>query len=144
MKKVQILNQLRSLTSYLLVFLFTYTVVNKLIDHNTFKTTILQSPLIRNHATVISWLFPILELSIAIMLLSAKYRQKGLLFSLLLMTIFTIYIAYMMLFIPHLPCSCGGILQQLSWPGHLLFNSLVIILILISLLSYTRNKFLLQ
>lgn len=137
MKKTEIIN---NLTCYLLIFLFTYTGVTKLIGHSFFKSSILQSPIISNYATVISWLIPLLELSIVVMLSFAKYRQKGLLFSLLLMTVFTVYIIYMILFIPHLPCSCGGILKELSWSSHLLFNSFLVLLILISLLSYTKNK----
>ena len=137
MKKTEIIN---NLTCYILIFLFTYTGVTKLIDHTIFKSSILQSPIISNYATVISWLIPLLELSIVVMLAFDKYRQTGFLFSLLLMTIFTIYIIYMILFIPHLPCSCGGILKELSWSNHLLFNSLIIVLILISLCSISQLK----
>ena len=137
MKKTEIIN---NLTCYILIFLFTYTGVTKLIDHTIFNSSILQSPIISNYATVISWLIPLLELSIVVMLAFDKYRQTGFLFSLLLMTIFTIYIIYMILFIPHLPCSCGGILKELSWSNHLLFNSLIIVLILISLCSISQLK----
>lgn len=137
MKKTEIIN---NLTCYILIFLFTYTGVTKLIDHTIFKSAILQSPIISNYATVISWLIPLLELSIVIMLAFDKYRQNGFLFSLLLMTIFTIYITYMILFIPHLPCSCGGILKELSWNGHLLFNSFLIVLILVAFFSSHLNK----
>jgi hypothetical protein len=137
MKKIEIIN---NLTSYLLIFLFAYTGFTKLIDHSTFKSSILQSPIIRNYATVISWLIPLLELAVVVMLLVGKYRQKALQFSLLLMIIFTIYIAYMILFIPNLPCSCGGVLKELSWNNHLLFNSIFILLILVSLLSYSKHK----
>jgi hypothetical protein len=137
MKKIEIV---KYFTCYLLIFLFTYTGITKLIDHSIFKSSILQSLVISNYAIVISWLIPILELSIVVMLAFDKYRQKGFQFSLLLMTAFTIYIAYMILFIPQLPCSCGGILKELSWSNHLLFNSFVILLILVSLLSYSKHK----
>ena len=137
MKKIEIV---KDLTCYLLIFLFTYTGLTKLIDHTVFKSSILQSPIIGNYATLISLLIPLLELSIVVMLAFDKYRQKGFLFSLLLMTAFTIYIIYMILFIPHLPCSCGGILKELSWSNHLLFNSFVILLILVSLLSQNKHK----
>jgi len=140
MKKAEIINHLNSLTSYLLIFLFTYTGITKLIDHTVFKSSILQSPIIGSYATVISWLIPILELLLVIMLSLERYRQKGFLFSLLLMIAFTAYITYMILFIPHLPCSCGGILKELSWNNHLLLNCLIILLILISYLSNARQK----
>lgn len=138
MRKTEII---KNLTCYVLICLFTYTGVTKLIDHSIFKSTLRQSPIISNYATVISWLIPVLELSIVVMLAVDKYRKKGLQLSLLLMTGFTIYIAYMILYIPNLPCSCGGILKGLSWSNHLLFNSLLILLILVSLLSYTKHKF---
>ncbi len=138
MKKKE--NYIINLTSYLLVFLFTYTACSKLMDHASFLTSVLQSPIIRNYATLISWLIPTLELLIVVMLLTNKYKLIGLWFSLFLMVIFTIYIAYMILYIPHLPCSCGGVLKELSWQNHLLFNGAFIILVITSLLINYRQK----
>jgi type IV secretory pathway TrbL component len=111
-----------------------------LTDHSVFKLSILQSPIISNYATAISWLIPLLELTLACMLSFDKYRQKGLLLSLILMIIFTCYIAYMIVFIPNLPCSCGGILKELTWGSHLLFNSFFILLILFSYRSNTKQQ----
>lgn len=138
MKKKE--NYIISLTGYLLVFLFTYTACSKLMDHASFLSSILQSPLIRNYATLISWLIPKLELLIVVMLLTNKYKIMGLWASLFLMVIFTIYIAYMILYIPNLPCSCGGVLKELSWQNHLLFNGIFILLIITSLLINYRYK----
>ncbi len=138
MKKKE--NYIINITSYLIVFLFTYTACSKLMDHASFLTSLLQSPIIRNYATIISWLIPILELLIVVMLLTNKYKIIGLWFSLFLMVIFTIYIAYMILYIPHLPCSCGGVLKELSWQNHLLFNGAFIILVITSLLINYRPK----
>ncbi len=140
MKMSKILNQLSAVTSYLLIFLFTYTGISKIIDHVAFESNILQLPVIRNLAMGISWLIPFVELLIVALLLTNNYRNIGLLLSLLLMVVFTVYIAYMVLFIPHLPCSCGGVLQQLTWINHFLFNSAFIILIIAALLSNTKNK----
>ncbi len=140
MEKNKTLSQLSRITCYLLIFLFTYTGISKLIDHDTFYSSILQSPIIRGQAIYISWAIPAIELLIVIMLLSERYRQAGLLFSLLLITVFTAYITYMILFIPNLPCSCGGVLKELSWSNHLVFNSVFILLILVSIFSYSRNK----
>ncbi|MBS1567215.1 MAG: hypothetical protein JST39_22720 [Bacteroidetes bacterium] len=38
------------------------------------------------------------------------------------MSLFTGYVAVMLSLSYYLPCSCGGILQALSWQGHLVFN----------------------
>ena len=140
MKKSEIINHLNIVTCYLLIFLFTYSGVSKLIDHEVFEAAILRSPIIRPQATIISWLIPMIELLIVVMLLLQQYRKAGLLLSLLLLTIFTAYIGYMILFIPDLPCSCGGVLKELSWNNHLLFNSFFILIILISLLPFLKNK----
>ncbi len=140
MKKTEITNHFNIVTSYLLIFLFTYTGLSKLMDHNTFEVTILQSPIIKHQGAIISWLIPVSELLTVVLLLLSKYRQTGLLLSLLLLTMFTAYIAYMLFFVSNLPCSCGGILKELSWSNHLLFNSFIIVLILVSLFSNTRHK----
>jgi hypothetical protein len=129
-----------SFTCYLLVFLFTYTGVSKIINHATFEVTLLQSPLARDYKTIISWIIPVIELIIVGLLLLEKSRRLGLLLSLLMMLIFTCYIAYMVLFIPNLPCSCGGILKELSWNSHLLLNSFIIVSIIISLFSLKNHK----
>jgi hypothetical protein len=44
------------------------------------------------------------------------------------MCIFTVYIGCMLLFAPDLPCSCGGIIRQLSWKQHLLLNLFLLVL----------------
>lgn len=140
MKNNQILKHINSLTSYLLIFLFTYTGVSKLTDHSSFEASLLQSPAIRSYNKIISWILPLSEMLIVALLLFKKLRQKGLWLSLLLLSTFTIYIIYMLLFVPNLPCSCGGILKELSWGGHIMFNSFFIIIILISLFPNNVNK----
>lgn len=140
MTKNKLLNQLSRITCYLLIFLFTYTGISKLVDHESFLSSILQSPIIRKYATVISWSVPALELILVVLLLSEQYRKAGLLLSLLTLILFTLYIVYMILFIPDLPCSCGGVLKELSWHNHILFNSVFILLIITALLSNTNHK----
>ncbi len=140
MKQSKILMQISAITRYLLIFLFTYTGISKLIDHESFYTSILLSPVIRNQALVIAWIVPMVELLIVALLLSNKYMQAGFASSLILMIVFTVYITYMILFSKHLPCSCGGVIKELSWSNHILFNSFFIFLITVSLLFNTQHK----
>lgn len=140
MKNNTFIQIIQSLACYLLIFLFTYTGVSKLLDHSSFEAAILQSPILRNYSKIISWLLPVSEFFIVVMLLWKRYRRTGFLLSLFTLTVFTIYIGYMVLFVPSLPCSCGGVLKQLSWSGHILFNCFFIILILGSLFTNTSNK----
>lgn len=140
MNQSKILFQISAVTRYLLIFLFCYTGISKLIDHDNFYTSIMLSPVINNQASVIVWLVPLIELLIAALLLSNKFIHVGLISSLILMIGFTIYIIYMLLFMEHLPCSCGGVIKELSWSNHIYFNSFFILLITISLLFTTKHK----
>lgn len=140
MNKRNFLYYFNNFTWYLLVFLFTYTGVSKIINHATFEVTLFQSPLAKDYRSIISWVVPGIELIIVLLLFPEKSRRLGLLLSLLLMLVFTCYIAYMVLFIPNLPCSCGGILKELSWNNHLLLNSFIIVSIIISLAGLTNHK----
>jgi hypothetical protein len=67
-------------------------------------------------------MIPSVEIGISLLLVIPNLRKPGLLFSASLMSLFTLYIAYMLLFTPELPCSCGGILNSLGWKEHLIFN----------------------
>lgn len=140
MNKRNFIHYFNNFTCYLIVFLFTYTGFSKFINHATFEVTLFQSPLVKDYRTIISWGVPGIELSIVVLLLLEKSRRLGLLLSLLLMSLFTCYIAYMILFIPSLPCSCGGILKELSWNSHLMLNSFIIVSIIISLVSLKNHK----
>lgn len=140
MRQSNLFIQTSAVTSYLLIFLFTYTGISKLIDHDNFYTSIMLSPVIHDKASIIVWLVPVTELLTVTLLLPAKYNRAGLMCSLLMMIVFTIYIVYMVIFINDLPCSCGGVIKELSWSNHILFNSVFILLISISLLFTTQHK----
>lgn len=105
----------------LLILLFVYAAVSKLIDYGVFKTQIQQSPFIEWFSPV-AWLLPVAELIAAGLLLWEPSQKFGFYVSAFLLTCFTIYIAAMLAFAPHLPCSCGGVLKQLNWREHLVFN----------------------
>jgi uncharacterized integral membrane protein len=108
----------------LFVLLFIYTAIDKVSGQKNFEITISKSPLIGPYAKKISYLLPALEILVAIALSIPKTKLAGLWGAFILMSTFTIYIAYMILFTPRLPCSCGGVLKYLTWKEHLIFNIL--------------------
>ncbi|QEC43685.1 MauE/DoxX family redox-associated membrane protein [Pseudobacter ginsenosidimutans] len=109
--------------STLLILLFTYTAVSKLMGFEDFKYFLKQSPLVgESRVDFIAIALPVFELFISLLLFIPKQRLKGFWLSFITMTFFTIYIAYMLLFVPGRPCSCGGVLQNMTWPQHLYFN----------------------
>lgn len=114
--------------SYLFVLLFLYAAVSKLLDFETFEVQLAQSPLLSAYAGVIAWAVPGLEILIAVLLTLPKYRIQALYAAFTLMVMFTAYIYIILNFSDFIPCSCGGVLEKLSWTQHLIFNIVFIIL----------------
>ena len=106
----------------LLIVLFVYASVSKFFNYTQFIVQIGLSPLIGSYSGIIGWLIPATELLIVLMLTVKNTRFYGLLLSLFLLIVFSGYIAAMLLSGIHLPCSCGGLISELSWKEHLLFN----------------------
>lgn len=109
--------------SSLLILIFVYAAVTKLLDYQTFKSQLNKSPFISRFAGIITWALPIFEIQIAFALAYKTTRVLGLYASLFLMTMFTAYIYAMLRFSYSLPCSCGGLLSKMSWEEHLWFNA---------------------
>ena len=108
--------------SAFLIFLFVYAAITKLTDFGHFKSVLSTSILIGKYASLVALTIPIIELAISVMLIVPLLRLLGLYASLFLLVVFTVYLVFMVLYSPNLPCSCGGILQQLSWTQHIFLN----------------------
>lgn len=106
----------------LFVLLFVYAAVSKLLDFENFQVQLGQSPLISAFASWIVWLLPLLELLIAVLLMIPKVRTIALFGAFNLMVMFTAYIYIVLNHSSFVPCSCGGILEKMSWRVHLVFN----------------------
>ena len=106
----------------LFILLFVYTATSKLFAFNQFQYTLGRSPLIGKMAPAVAWGLPIVELLIALLLFIPRTRKWGLWSSFVIMILFTGYLTYMIYFTPDRPCSCGGVLKQMTWRQHLVFN----------------------
>ncbi|KAA2240657.1 hypothetical protein F0L74_31415 [Chitinophaga agrisoli] len=112
----------------LFILLFLYTALSKLNEFALFKHFLWTSPLIGRKANIVAWVVPAVEILVSLLLFLPATRRRGLYASFMLMLAFTIYLAYMIIFVPKLPCSCGGVISQLSWQQHLIFNIVFTIL----------------
>lgn len=119
--------------------LFVYAAVNKIIDFQNFQVQLAQSPLISSFAGVISYIVPVVEIIIAIMLSFTKFKNLALYCSLSLMAMFSAYIIIILNFSPFVPCSCGGVLDKLSWTQHLIFNLCFVLLSAIAIILWNPN-----
>lgn len=112
----------------LLVLLFVYAGVSKILDFENFQIQLAQSPLLSSFAGIISWGVIISELLISVLLLIKKARITALYFSFGMMIMFTTYIYIILNYSSFIPCSCGGILEKLNWKEHLVFNIFFVVL----------------
>lgn len=110
-------------STFLFIVLWGYAAAVKLADLDKFHGQMAQSPLILSMAGWLKWVVPLSEILLAILLMFSPTRRWGQIGSIFLMACFCWYILAITHFSPYIPCSCGGILEQLSWHHHLLFNT---------------------
>jgi hypothetical protein len=122
----------------LLILLFIYTATSKLLDFSTFRHVLSRSPLIGNKAPVVAWILPLIEILISMMLILPRTRAIGLWSSFALMLTFTGYVAWMLAYAPQLPCSCGGVIKQMTWKQHLVFNITYTLIAFLGIWLYQR------
>lgn len=108
---------------FLIILLFVYTGVSKLINYDNFKHVMGQTPILKPFLDVLPIGLPLSELVAAALLIFPVTRRWGLYAAAVLMSAFTVYVAYVLFVSPHVPCVCGGIIKQMTWKQHLVFNS---------------------
>jgi uncharacterized membrane protein YphA (DoxX/SURF4 family) len=118
----------KNIISLLFIVLFVYTAMSKLLDFETFQIQLAQSPLLSAYAGIIAWLVPGVEIIIALLLVFERFRILALYAAFTLMVMFTAYIYIILNFSDFVPCSCGGVLEDLSWTQHFIFNAVFILL----------------
>jgi len=114
--------------SVLFIILFLYTAISKLMEYSVFKEQLAASPFLAPVASFVAPSLLAVEFLLILLLAIPRWKLKGLYVSTALMAIFTLYIIVMMFFADHLPCSCGGVLAELSWGQHIIFNFVFIAL----------------
>jgi putative oxidoreductase len=117
-----------------LIFLWTYAALSKWLQFKVFITSLYNQPLPLWSVYPLSYALPAVELFIALALGLNHYRKMGLWCSLMLLSVFTLYIGATLLnFFSRVPCSCGGLISSLTWKEHLWFNFLFLVLSILGL-----------
>ncbi len=119
--------------AFLFILLFTYASFNKLLDYQKFTIQIGQSPLLTGFGGSIPWMVITVELLVAVLLMIPRFRLFAFFGAFSLMVMFTAYIVAILNFSSYIPCSCGGVLENLGWREHLIFNSVFVMLGLIGI-----------
>lgn len=106
----------------LYIFLFVYAAVSKVMEFENFQAQMGQSPVLGVYTGILSYIVIISEVFIALLLVIRKTRLFALYAAVGLMVMFTIYIIIILNFASNIPCSCGGVLENMDWKTHLIFN----------------------
>lgn len=134
---------IREFIRYAFIVLFLYAAVFKLIEYPKFYDSLLNSPVLNGEiqAHLVSGFIPVIEFTTAGLLISTSYRKIGTYLAFALILLFTIYIAGILLFSKKIPCSCGGVINNLTWNEHLIFNSCFVLLGALGLyLQYKKHN----
>ena len=109
----------------ILILLWVYAAFSKLMEFENFKKQLYNQTFSSPLPEILVWLIPVIEIITAILLAFSKTRLTGLLFSVLLMGIFTTYTLLVLTgYYDRVPCSCGGVLKEMSWRSHFWFNTI--------------------
>jgi hypothetical protein len=134
-------NYFVQLSTFLLILLWVYAAVSKLIDFPHFQQEMHNQMLFPFIQTLLIYFLPVIEIATAAMLIFDRAFMSGLYSSLILMILFTGYISLALLhFFRHVPCSCGGVLEHMGWTVHLFFNLFFLALTLITIYISNRKE----
>jgi putative oxidoreductase len=127
-----------TITIYLNFGIFFYSGIDKTIHFEEFVNSFSKSQFApQNYVALLSAIIVILEIGLSLLLFVEKARKLALIGFGFLSLAFSIYISLMKFYSPYLPCSCGGIIDLLSWNEHLI---LTISLFLLSFYSAKVQK----
>lgn len=130
---------IKEIVTGLIILLFIYTAVSKLLTWNEFTIELGKSPLLKDFPIIVAILVIALETLTAFFLLISSYRLIGFYCSLFMMMLFTSYLVITINFSYYIPCTCGGVLSSLTWNQHIILNLAFIILIILSIYLYDNS-----
>lgn len=113
---------IHELISFLLIILWIYAAISKLLQLENFRIRLSQFPFISEYAHQLAWLVPGVEIIIALLFFFPRLKDEAYLASAALLLVFTAYIIAVLNLSDSIPCSCNGVLPSLSWKEHILFN----------------------
>lgn len=117
------------LTRFLLVALWAYAACSKLSDLEHSRYLMLNQVFPKSIALILVWAVPLTEIGIAVLLCFEDGLRPGFRLSMVLLSLFTLYICLILTNIfGRIPCSCGGFIERMSWEQHLAFNLFFIFL----------------
>ena len=116
-------NQFINISKVLLMIMFAYAGIFKIVDTQLFASQMSESPLIpQSIISILSVGLPVFEILLAFLLTFDKYNSVSLILSFITMLFFSVYLIMLVSLYEKVPCACGGILGKLGYTEHIIFN----------------------
>lgn len=109
---------------------YAYTAFSKFWDPRLFLTLSQFQPGVNSIPLLLKWIFPLAEISLAIVLLFARFRRIGFYIISLSLSIILLYRFCLLVKGIHLPCLCGPVFRKLTETQHLVLNAILLFLAL--------------
>ena len=137
---MRIKNIISELIIFILILIWAYTFASKIFDFDTFNRQIKGAYLLSAGGNVLPYILQAGHLGIVILLLNKNWRKAGLLSSLMVLTIYTAYLIYILKFAPSIPCSCIAVIRGMNWNDQLYFNFIALAINFIGLITFFSLK----
>lgn len=122
-------NLLTEASAIVIALVFVYTAGSKVLDMEATRNAFMNQPIPKWMAMGLVYIIPSVEFVSGILLLVPKARKIGFGIAVVLMGLFTGYVALVLTGIfGRIPCSCGGIVSTLGWSEHLVLNIVLLAL----------------
>lgn len=133
-------NLITEIIIFLLLLMWAYTFVSKVLDFDTFRRQINGAYLLSSLGSPLPYLLQVLHLSLVVLLIKKSWRKIGLITSLSLLVLYTGYLIYILKFAPSIPCSCISLYSGFIWEDQLLVNFAVMVLNIIGLIMFSFKR----
>jgi hypothetical protein len=124
---------------FLSAVLFAYSAGAKIFDLPGYRSRIGDLPLPLWIAQPLTWLVPLVEILVVVLLILPRLRVVGLLSAISLLVVFSLFLLYLTQY-PILSCACGGLLERIGAGWHLSLNILFILLGVVGLRKKLNMK----
>lgn len=133
-------NLIAEIIIFLLLLMWAYTFVSKVLDFDTFRRQINGAYLLSSLGSPLPYLLQVLHLSLVVLLIKKSWRKLGLITSLSVLLLYTGYLIYILKFAPSIPCSCISLYSALNWNDQLLINLAGLVLNIIGLIIFSFKQ----
>jgi hypothetical protein len=123
----------------ILLAFFLYSAIDKLLHINNYAYWISKTPLLKQFSKWLPYVVPFVEIVVAIMLITNRWRLLALYASFYLLIAFVGYIITMLNIVDNPPFSYGGLLIRMSWGQQVVYNGVLAFVSMIGIILFEKR-----